>query len=79
MNITITEATARRCMERMADWLEWVDSLDSETRADIIALDELVKVLDAESYLTERENARLEAAQRQFEERKAKEAAENDN
>jgi hypothetical protein len=47
--ITITETTARRAMERLSDWLEWVEDLDAETRADILALDELIKALDAEA------------------------------
>jgi hypothetical protein len=47
--ITITEATARRAMERLNDWLEWVEDLDAETRADVIALDEIIKALDAEA------------------------------
>jgi hypothetical protein len=47
--ITITETTARRAMERLSDWLEWVEDLDAETRADVIALDELIKALDAEA------------------------------
>lgn len=47
--ITITEATARRAMARLIDWLEWVEDLDTETRADVIALDELIRVLDAEA------------------------------
>jgi hypothetical protein len=47
--ITITEASARRAMVRLGDWLEWVEDLDTETRADIVALDELIKALDAET------------------------------
>jgi hypothetical protein len=61
--ITITEATARRAMLRLGDWLEWVEDMDKETRADVVALDELIKALDAEdSFQKEieekRENAR---------------------
>ena len=47
--ITITEATARRAMLRLSEWLEYPDDLTAETRADIIALDELIKALDAEA------------------------------
>jgi hypothetical protein len=47
--ITITEATARRAMVRLSEWLEYPDDLTAETRADIIALDELIKALDAET------------------------------
>jgi hypothetical protein len=38
----------------MSDWLEWIDRLDERTRRDVIALDELVKALDAEQHLTDK-------------------------
>jgi hypothetical protein len=52
--ITITKATAQRALDRLADWLEWVEDLDKETRADILALDELIKALDAEDNFQEK-------------------------
>ena len=47
--ITISKATAERALKTLADWLEWVEDLDKETRADILALDELVKALGIEA------------------------------
>ena len=47
--ITISKATAQRALKTLADWLEWVEDLDTETRADILALDELVKALGIEA------------------------------
>lgn len=46
--ITISKKTAERALKTLADWLEWVEDLDRETRADILALDELVKALGLE-------------------------------
>lgn len=77
--ITISRATAERLLNRMADWLEYIDGLDYETRADIIALDELVRALDAEEIIEERERQQREAMQRAYEVRKAEEAAKNGN
>ena len=52
--IEITKTTAWVALERLHDWLEWIDDLDAATRRDIIALDELVRTLDAEQYLTDK-------------------------
>ncbi len=71
--ITITEATARRAMLRLGDWLEWVEELDAETRADILALDELIKTLDAEDEYQKAIDEKRETAQRlnaEYQERK---------
>ena len=46
--ITISKTTAERALKTLAEWLEWVEDLDRETRADILALDELVKALGLE-------------------------------
>lgn len=43
--ITISKRTAERLLARMADWLEYIESLDTETRADVVALDELINAL----------------------------------
>lgn len=77
--ITITEATARRAMLRLGDWLEWVEDLDAETRADILALDELIKALDAEAEFQKAIEEKRETAQRlnaEYQERKKAEAGE---
>ena len=52
--IELTTKTAWVMLERMLDWLEWIDRLDDGTRRDVIALDELVIQLDAEQFLTDR-------------------------
>lgn len=81
--ITITRETAERCIARLADWLEYVDSLDYETRADIIALDELIRAIDGEELLeTIQHRQREEVARlnKEWQERKAaEEAAKNGN
>ena len=77
--ITITESTARRAMLRLGDWLEWVEDLDAETRADILALDELIKALDAEAEFQKAIEEKRETAQRlnaEYQERKKAEAGE---
>lgn len=73
--ITITEATARRAMERLTDWLEWVEDLDAGTRADVIALDELIKVLGAEDEYEKMLQERHERANLAYQERKKAEEA----
>jgi hypothetical protein len=63
--VEISTKTAWVALEFMHDYLEWIDRLDDETRRNVIALDELVRVLDAEPFLTDKwfkaqeENARL--------------------
>lgn len=76
-NITITEATARRALARLTDWLEWVDDLDAETRADILALDELIKTLDAEDEYQQLIENNREARRKSLEEYHAKKDAES--
>lgn len=76
--ITISRATAERLLNRMADWLEYIDGLDYETRADIIALDELVRALDGEEQLKTIEQKRreeIQQANKDWQERKAAEQA----
>ena len=45
MDVTISNKTAERLLRRMADWLEYIDGFDKETRADILALDELTNAM----------------------------------
>lgn len=79
--IEISIKTAWVALERLNDWLEWVELLDDATRRDIIALDELVRALDAEEYLATKhaeQQARLqEANKKHLEAMKAKEGNEN--
>lgn len=79
--VEISIKTAWVALERLNDWLEWVDLLDDATRRDIIALDELVRVLDAEEYLAtkhaERQARLQEANKKHLEAMKAKEGNEN--
>jgi hypothetical protein len=79
--IEITIKTAWIALERLHDWLEWVDLLDDATRRDIIALDELVRALDAEQYLADKhseQQARMqEANKKHLEAMKAKEGNKN--
>jgi hypothetical protein len=63
--IELTTKTAWVALERLHEWLEWIDELDDATRRDIIALDELVRALDAEQYLADKRaerQARLQEA-----------------
>jgi hypothetical protein len=75
--IEISITTAWIALERLHDWLEWIDELDAGTRRDIIALDELVRILDAEQFLTlkrdERHARMQEANQKHLESIKTKE------
>jgi hypothetical protein len=76
--ITITRATAERALARLSDWLEWVEDLDTETRADIVALDELIKELEAEesySLKIQKDREARQKAQAEFMERKKAEAS----
>lgn len=43
--VTISQKTAERLLHRMADWLEYIETLDAETRADVVALDELINAM----------------------------------
>lgn len=59
--ITISKKTAQRLLERMADWLEYIESLDTETRADVVALDELINALgDGEEQMAQIEERHRE-------------------
>ena len=81
--ITITRQTAERLIERLADWLEYIDNLDYETRADIIALDELIRATDGEEILEaiqQRNREQVQRLNKEWQERKAaEEAAKNGN
>ena len=78
--VEITTRTAWVALEFMHDYLEWIDRLDDETRRNVIALDELVRVLDAEQFLADKwqkrqeESARLNEAHRLATAQKEKEA-----
>lgn len=76
MKITITEQTARVCLDALADWLEFVDTLDKETRQRVIALDELIRELEAEDYMAEKEEAQRQEHRRMMEEHAARQKAE---
>jgi hypothetical protein len=75
--IELTKRTAWVALERLHEWLEWIDELDDSTRRDIIALDELVRALDAEQYLADKtaeRHARMQEANKaHLEAMKAKE------
>ncbi len=76
--ITITRETAERLIAKLADWLEYIDGLDYETRADIIALDELIRATDGEELLEaiqRRNREALAQANKEWQERKAAEEA----
>jgi hypothetical protein len=78
--VEISTRTAWIALECLHDWLEYVDCLDDETRRKIAALDELVRALDAEAFITDKrdkERARAEAAwkSRQAEEEAKKKKA----
>jgi hypothetical protein len=62
--VEITTKTAWVALEFMHDYLEWIDRLDDETRRNVIALDELVRVLDAEQFLSDKWQKRQEEAAR---------------
>jgi hypothetical protein len=46
--ITISKTTAETLLFHLTDYLYYIDSLDKETRAQVIALDELITALDYE-------------------------------
>ena len=74
--ITITETTARRAMERLTDWLEWIEDMDAGTRADVLALDELIKALGAEDEYEKMLQERRERAQKAHQEHQERKKAE---
>jgi competence transcription factor ComK len=73
--VMITVRTAWVAMEMLNDMLDWVEFLDDETRRQIIALDELVRVLDAESVITDKRDKIIAERQREWAERQATEKA----
>jgi hypothetical protein len=46
--VEITKTTAETLLFHLTDYLYYIDSLDKETRAQVIALDELITALDYE-------------------------------
>ena len=73
--INITIRTAWVAMEMLNEMLDWVEFLDDETRRQIIALDELVRVLDAESFITDKRDKVIAERQKEWAERQAAEKA----
>ena len=72
--ITISEKAAWTCLDALSDWLDYVETLDKETRERVVALDELVNALAAEEYLVEKaakERARAIEMNREYLERQA--------
>jgi hypothetical protein len=65
--ITISKTTAETLLFHLTDYLYYIDSLDKETRAQVIALDELITALDYEDEYrakieeTEERNRKLNA------------------
>ena len=79
MKVSITENTARVCLETLLDWLDFIEYLDPKTRAMVIAVDELIRELKAEDWLTKKiaeDQERMRQAQTDYMARKA--AAENE-
>jgi len=73
--IEITVKSAWVAMECLHDWLEYVDCLDDETRRQVVALDELVQALDAESFITEERDKVRALQEAQWKARQAEEEA----
>lgn len=76
MKITITEQTAKVALRNLWYYNREVWQLDAETRAGIIAIDELVRELEAEELLEAWEIEERESAQRMQAEWQARKAAE---
>lgn len=77
MKISITEKTARLALDALLDWLDYIEFLDSDTRQRVIAVDELIRELEAEDYIAEKiaaEQERLRKANEEYMARKAAEA-----
>ena len=74
--IEITKTTAWVALERLYDWLEYIEWLDDETRRDVIALDELVRELDAEAFITDKRDKVIAERHAEWAARKAKEEEE---
>lgn len=75
--VNITKQSAWACLELLTEILDWVEFLDEDTRKQIIALDELVRVLDAEKLITDKKDAVIAERQREWKERQAQENAES--
>tara|TARA_R110000796_G_C14354691_1_gene412036 strand:+ start:41 stop:283 length:243 start_codon:yes stop_codon:yes gene_type:complete len=76
--ISITEKAAWTCLDALSDWLDYVETLDKETRKRVAALDELVEELAAEEWLVAkaaRERARAIEMNREYLERQTEKAA----
>jgi hypothetical protein len=71
--IEITKTTAWVALERLYDWLEYIEWLDDETRRDVIALDELVRALDGEQYIADKRDKVIAERTAEWAARKAKE------
>jgi hypothetical protein len=74
--VSISKQSAWACLELLNEILDWVEFLDEDTRKQIIALDELVKALDAEQLITDKRDAVIAERQREWKERQATENAE---
>lgn len=77
--IKLTKSSAWALLKRIEEWLQWTDRLDADTRADIAAMDELVKALDAEEYLDKQWYARQAEHEKHTAAYKAKQEAEGGN
>ena len=75
--IEIKKATAWAALERLHDWLEYIEWLDDETRRDVIALDDLIRALDAEAFITDKRDKVIAERQAEWAARKAQEEAKN--
>lgn len=73
--VEISLKTAWIALERMHDWLEYIDYLDDQTRRDIAAFDELVRALDAEDFITDKRDKAQALAAAQWKARQAEEEA----
>jgi hypothetical protein len=71
--VEISTRTAWVALERLHDWLEYIEWLDDETRRDVIAMDELIRALDAEAFITDKRDNAQAAMAAEWNARKAKE------
>lgn len=69
--VNITTKTAWVALELIHDMLDWVEFLDDETRRQVIALDELVRVLDAETFITDKRDKVIAERQAEWQNRQA--------
>ena len=77
--VEIKKATAWAALERLHDWLEYIEWLDDETRRDVIALDDLIRALDAEDFITDKRDKACSEREAEWAARKAKEEEEGEN